>query len=106
MPTTPKKSGGVTISHLRFGDKPIKSTYYVSSGFCGLPQPVLCGQVRHTADLKEGGTFLLNCNWSFEELDRILPAKFKRDLATKNVKFYTVDGFALQRKSGLATVST
>lgn len=51
--------------------------------------------------LKEGRHFPANCNWSFEELDKILPAKFKRDLATKNVKFYTVDGFGLAKEIGL-----
>ncbi len=97
-----KKSGGVTISHLRFGDKPIKSTYYVSKAdFVACHNPSYVDKYDITADLKEGGTFLLNCNWSFEELDKILPAKFKRDLATKNVKFYTVDGFGLAKEIGL-----
>lgn len=97
-----KKSGGVTISHLRFGDKPIKSTYYVSKAdFVACHNPSYVDKYDITADLKEGGTFLLNCNWSLEELDRILPAKFKRDLATKNVKFYTVDGFGIAKEIGL-----
>ena len=97
-----KKSGGVTISHLRFGDKLIKSPYYVS-----MADFVACHNVSYldkydmTKDIKDGGTFLLNTGWTAEELEERLPAKIKADLAKKHVKFYTVDGVKIARELGL-----
>ncbi len=97
-----KKSGGVTISHLRFGDKLIKSPYYVS-----MADFVACHNVSYldkydmTKDIKDGGTFLLNTGWTAEELNERLPAKVKADLAKKHVRFYTVDGVKIARELGL-----
>lgn len=78
------KSGGLTQSHLRFGDQPIHATYLVSAGgLRGRPtHPPMWNKYDTTADLKDGGTYLLNCPWSAEELEERLPAKMKRDLAT------------------------
>ena len=76
------KSGGLTQSHLRFGDEPIRSTYLVSSAdFVAVHAPTYVKKYDTTEDLKEGGTFLLNCPWIVEELEEHLPAKMKRDLA-------------------------
>ncbi len=97
-----KKSGGVTISHLRFGDSPIRSTYFVSKA-----DFVACHNISYvdkydiTADVKEGGTFLLNTAWNEEEIEKNLPNKMKRDLAVKHAKFYTVDGVGIAREIGL-----
>lgn len=97
-----KKSGGLTISHLRFGDKPIRATYYVSKAdFVACHNIAYIDKYDMTGDLKEGGTFLLNTGWTFEELDARLPAKIKRDIAKKKVKFYTVDGVSIARELGL-----
>lgn len=97
-----KKSGGLTISHLRFGDKPIRSTYYVSKAdFVACHNIAYIDKYDMTSDLKEGGTFLLNTGWTFEELDNRLPAKVKRDIARKKIKFYTVDGVSIARELGL-----
>jgi len=97
-----KKSGGITISHLRFGDTPIRSTYYVShANFVACHNPSYIERYDITGDIAEGGTFLLNCQWSPEELEEKLPAKVKRDLATKNVNFYTIDAITLAREIGL-----
>ncbi len=97
-----KKSGGVTISHLRFGKNPIKSTYFVSKAdFVACHNASYVDKYDITEDIKDGGIFLLNCAWSVSELDRILPAKFKRDLAIKKVQFYTIDGVSIARELGL-----
>ena len=97
-----KKSGGLTISHLRFGDQPIRSTYYVSKAdFVACHNIAYLDKYDMTKDLKEGGTFLLNTGWDFEELNARLPAKIKRDLAIKHCKFYTVDGVSIARELGL-----
>ncbi|MBQ9848017.1 MAG: pyruvate:ferredoxin (flavodoxin) oxidoreductase, partial [Clostridia bacterium] len=97
-----KKSGGITISHLRFGDTPIRSTYYVShADFVACHNPSYIERYDITEDLAEGGTFLLNCQWSAEELEEKLPAKVKRDIAKKNVKFYTIDAITIAREIGL-----
>ena len=88
-----KKTGGVTISHLRFGDKPIKSTYYINKAdfvACHTPSYMLKGY-KIVNDVKPGGTFLLNCQWSDEELDKHLSAETKQYIAKNNVKFYTVN---------------
>ena len=97
-----KKSGGITISHLRFGDTPIRSTYYVShANFVACHNPSYIERYDITEDIAEGGTFLLNCQWSAEELEEKLPAKVKKDLAKKNVNFYTIDAISIARKIGL-----
>ena len=96
------KSGGLTQSHLRFGDKPIRATYLVSSAdFVGVHAPTYVDKYDTTADLKEGGTYLLNCPWSAEELEAHLPAKVKRDLANKHANFYIMDATKLARDLGL-----
>lgn len=97
-----KKSGGVTISHLRFGDKPIKSTYLINKAdFVACHMPAYVWKYKMVQDLKEGGAFLLNCSWNEEELDHVLPGELKRYLAEKNIRFYTIDGFRLGREIGL-----
>ena len=96
------KSGGLTQSHLRFGDEPIRSTYLVSSAdFVAVHAPTYVKKYDTTEDLKEGGTFLLNCPWTVEELDAHLPAKMKRDLAQKHANFYIIDAARLAREIGL-----
>ncbi len=88
-----KKTGGVTISHLRFGDTPIKSTYYITKAdfvACHTPSYMLKGY-KIVNDVKPGGTFLLNCQWSDEELDHHLSAETKQYIAKNNIKFYTVN---------------
>ncbi|MHC1696319.1 MAG: pyruvate:ferredoxin (flavodoxin) oxidoreductase [Eubacteriales bacterium] len=97
-----KKSGGITISHLRFGDKPIRSTYYVSKAdFVACHNPSYIERYDMTKDLKEGGSFLLNCQWSEEELDKMLPAHVKRDLVKKKIKLYIIDGITIAREIGM-----
>ena len=88
-----KKTGGVTISHLRFGDHPIKSTYYITKAdfvACHNPSYMLKGY-KIVNDVKPGGTFLLNCQWTDEELDANLSAETKQYIAKNNIKFYTVN---------------
>ena len=97
-----KKSGGLTVSHLRFGDKPIKSTYYISKAdFVACHNPSYVTKYDMVDDLKEGGSFLLNCPWSGEELEERLPAKMKRLIAQKNINFYTIDGIKIGKEIGL-----
>jgi len=88
-----KKTGGVTVSHLRFGDKPIHSPYYINKAdfvACHVPSYIVKGfpMVR---DVKDGGTFLINCQWSDEELDKHLPAVAKRYIAEHNIQVYTIN---------------
>ena len=97
-----KKSGGITVSHLRFGYKPIRSTYYVShADFVACHNPSYIYRYDITEDIVEGGTFLLNCQWSADELEERLPAKVKRDLARKKANFYIVDAVSIARRLGL-----
>ncbi len=98
-----KKTGGVTISHLRFGDKPIKSPYYINKAdfvACHNPSYIIKGfpMVR---DVKDGGIFLINCQWSAEELDKHMPAVAKRYIAEHNVQVYTIDAIDLAAKIGM-----
>lgn len=96
------KSGGLTQSHLRFGDTPIRSTYLVShADFVAVHAPTYVDKYDTTEDLKEGGIFLLNCPWSAEELDKRLPAKMKRDLARKHAQFYIIDAAKIAEEIGL-----
>lgn len=97
-----KKSGGVTVSHLRFGDKPIKSTYLVSKAdFVACHNPSYVHKYEMVQDVKPGGTFLLNCAWDVAELTEHLPAEMKRYIAKNNIKLFTIDGIALAREIGL-----
>ena len=97
-----KKSGGVTISHLRFGQKPIKSTYYVSKAdFVACHNPSYVDKYDMVGDVKPGGSFLLNCAWDVNELGNRLPAAMKRTIAKNNIKFYTIDATHLARELGL-----
>ncbi len=97
-----KKSGGITISHLRFGDNPIKSAYYVSkANFVACHLPAYMEKYDIVQDIKPGGTFLLNTSWTVEELDTILLPETKRYLAKNNIKFYTCDAITKARELGL-----
>ena len=97
-----KKSGGVTISHLRFGKQPIKSTYYVTKAdFVACHCPAYIEKYDIVQDIKPGGTFLLNCDWLPEDLEEHLPAEVKRYLAKNKIKFYTCDAIKLARDIGL-----
>ncbi len=96
------KSGGLTQSHLRFGDEPIRATYLVSSAdFVAVHAPTYVTKYDTTEDLKDGGIYLLNCAWSDAELEEHLPAKMKRDLANKHIQFYTIDAGKLAAEIGL-----
>ena len=96
------KSGGLTQSHLRFGDDPIRSTYLVSSAdFVAVHAPTYVDKYDTTDDLKEGGIYLLNCPWSVEELETRLPAKMKRDLCRKHAQFYIIDAAKIAAEIGL-----
>lgn len=97
-----KKSGGVTISHLRFGDCPIKSTYLINQAdFVACHMPAYVRKYKMVQDLKEGGAFLLNCSWNEQELEKNLPGEMKQYMAKNHIRFYTIDGFRLGREIGL-----
>lgn len=97
-----KKSGGVTISHLRFGKKPIKSTYFVNKAdFVACHNPSYIDKYDMVEDLKKGGTFLLNWPFGEEELDKRLPAKVKKFIAENDIQFYTIDGIKIAKEIGL-----
>jgi len=97
-----KKSGGVTISHLRFGKKPIKSPYFVSSSdFIACHNQAYVNQYDLVKGLKDGGTFILNCEWSPEELDEKFPASLKKYLAVHNINFYIIDATKIAGSIGL-----
>ncbi len=97
-----KKSGGVTVSHLRFGDKPIKSTYFIKKAdFVACHNPSYVGKYDMVTDVKKGGSFLLNCPWTAEELDARLPNDMKKYIAENDINFYTIDGIAIAREIGL-----
>jgi pyruvate-ferredoxin/flavodoxin oxidoreductase len=99
-----KKSGGLTISHLRFGKSPIKSTYYITKAdFVACHNPAYLEKYDMVQDLKKGGSFLLNCDWNAEELDKRIPGKVKKFIADNNINFYTIDGFKLGKEIGLGT---
>ncbi len=102
-----KKSGGVTISHLRFGDSPIKSSYYVKqANFVACHNCSYLRKYDMVEDVKPGGYFLLNCPWNDEELDRYLPGKVKRYIANNDVKFYTCDAVSIAKRIGLGARRT
>jgi len=97
-----KKSGGVTMSHLRFGKKPIKSTYLITEAdFVACHNPSYVRKYNMVQELKDGGTFLLNCSWDMEELEKHLPGQVKRYIAEHNIKFYTIDGISIGKEIGL-----
>ena len=96
-----KKSGGITISHLRFGDVPIQSPYLIDhADFVACHNQSYVLRYDMLASLKEGGTFLLNCIWTPEELDEKLPAAMKNAIAQKNINFYTLDGLKVIQQIG------
>ena len=97
-----KKSGGLTVSHLRFGHKPIKSTYYISKAdFVACHNPSYVDKYDIVEDLKKGGNFLLNCPWDVEELDKRLPGKMKKFIADNDINLYTIDGIKIGKEIGL-----
>ncbi|MDR1704615.1 MAG: pyruvate:ferredoxin (flavodoxin) oxidoreductase, partial [Clostridiales bacterium] len=97
-----KKSGGVTTSHLRFGTKPIRSSYLVKTAdFVACHNPSYLGKYDMTSDIKDGGTFLLNCRWDAKDVENYLPAAVKRDIANRGIKFYIIDGIGIAREIGL-----
>ncbi|MCT4593617.1 MAG: pyruvate:ferredoxin (flavodoxin) oxidoreductase [Anaeromicrobium sp.] len=97
-----KKSGGVTVSHLRFGKTPIKSTYLISTAdFVSCSTPAYVNQYDVLDGLKEGGTFLLNCKWSPEELEEKLPASMKKYIADNEISLYTINATDIAAEIGL-----
>jgi pyruvate-ferredoxin/flavodoxin oxidoreductase len=97
-----KKSGGVTVSHLRFGKSPIKSTYLIDEAdFVSVSQQSYVGKYDMITGLKKGGAFLLNTMWTAEELDSNLPAEMKKYIATNDIKFYTIDATKIANELGL-----
>ncbi|MEE0110085.1 MAG: pyruvate:ferredoxin (flavodoxin) oxidoreductase, partial [Oscillospiraceae bacterium] len=98
-----KKTGGVTVSHLRFGDKPIKSPYYINKAdfvACHNPSYITKG-FKIVQDVKPGGVFLINCQWSLEELEHHLDAASKRYIANNNIQLYTINAIDLAIKVGM-----
>ena len=98
-----KKTGGITVSHLRFGDKPIKSPYYINKAdfvACHNPSYVIKGY-KMVNDVKPGGVFLINCQWSAEELNEHMPAEAKRYIANNNIQLYTVNAIDIAAEIGL-----
>ena len=98
-----KKTGGVTVSHLRFGDQPIRAPYYINKAdfvACHVPAYIIKGfpMVR---DVKPGGTFLINCQWSDEEINRHMPAVAKRYIAENNIQVYTINAIDLAKEIGM-----
>ena len=98
-----KKTGGVTISHLRFGDKPIRSPYYINKAdfvACHNPSYVTKG-FKMVNDVKPGGVFMINCQWDFDELCHHLNAEAKRYIAKNNIQLYTINAIDLAAKIGM-----
>ena len=99
-----KKSGGVTVSHLRFGSTPIKSTYLINKAdFVACHNPAYVGKYDMVQDLKDGGTFLLNCAWDEAEIEKRLPAADKQYMQKHNIQFYVIDGVELGKQIGLGS---
>ena len=97
-----KKSGGVTMSHLRFGKKPINSTYLIhKANFVACHNPSYVNKYNMVQELVDGGTFLLNCSWDMEGLEKHLPGQVKAFIADHNIKFYTIDGIKIGKEIGL-----
>ena len=99
-----KKSGGVTISHLRFGKTPIKSTYLINmADFVACHNQSYIDKYDMVSDIKSGGTFLLNTIWDMEGLEKNLPGQVKRYIAQNNINFYTINGVKLGKETGMGT---
>ena len=97
-----KKSGGLTISHLRFGKDPIKSTYFISkSNFTACHNPSYVRKYNMVQEVVDGGSFLLNCQWDMQGLEENLPGQMKRYIAEHNINFYTIDGIKIGKEIGL-----
>jgi pyruvate-ferredoxin/flavodoxin oxidoreductase len=97
-----KKSGGITISHLRFGKTPIRSTYLIDAAdFIACHNPSYVTRYDMVSDLKEGGVFLLNSPWTVAEMDEMLPASMKKSLAKKKARFYTIDAIKIASEVGM-----
>ena len=97
-----KKSGGITISHLRFGKKKITSTYLINKAdFVACHNPSYVNKYDMVQDIKPGGTFLLNCGWDLEQLDEHLPAAMKRYIAQNKINLYTIDAISIAKEIGL-----
>ncbi len=97
-----KKSGGVTMSHLRFGKKPIKSTYLIhKANFVACHNPSYVNKYNMVQELVDGGTFLLNCPWDMEGLEKHLPGQVKAFIANHDIKFYVIDGIKIGKEIGL-----
>ena len=98
-----KKTGGVTISHLRFGDKPIRSPYYINKAdfvACHNPSYVIKG-FKMVQDVKPGGVYMINCQWDFDELNHHMDAASKRYIARNNIQLYTIDAIDLAIEIGM-----
>ncbi len=97
-----KKSGGVTMSHLRFGKSPIKSTYLIhKANFVACHNPSYVRKYNMVQELVDGGTFLLNCPWDMEGIEKHLPGQVKSFIANHNIKFYVIDGIKIGKEIGL-----
>ena len=97
-----KKSGGVTMSHLRFGHSPIKSTYLIhKANFVACHNPAYIRKYNMVQELVDGGTFLLNCSWDMEGLEKHLPGQVKKFIADHNINFYTIDGVKIGIETGM-----
>ena len=97
-----KKSGGVTVSHLRFGKTPIKSTYLINQAdFVACHNQSYIDKYNMVQDVKKGGTFLLNCQWEAKDIEAHLPGQVKRYIAENDINFYIIDGVDIARKIGL-----
>ncbi|MCL2798527.1 MAG: pyruvate:ferredoxin (flavodoxin) oxidoreductase, partial [Firmicutes bacterium] len=102
-----KKSGGITISHLRFGDSPIQSTYLIDQAdFVACHNQSYVTRYDMLSSLKSGGTYLLNCLWDFAQLEQELPAGMKRQIAQKKIKFYTVDALKVAQGVGMKQINS
>ena len=98
-----KKSGGLTVSHLRFGPNPIQSSYLIEEAdFLACHNQSYITRYDVLSNVKEGGTFLLNSNWSVEQMEHELPAVVKQQIAKKKLKFYNIDGLAIAKAAGAA----
>ena len=94
-----KKTSGITISHLRFGDKPIKSPYYINkANFVACHNSSYLKKYDMVSDIKPGGTFLLDCSWDAQGLEENLPANVKKYIAENDIKFYTIDATTIATK--------
>ena len=97
-----KKSGGVTVSHLRFGEKPIKSTYLIADAdFVSCSTQAYAENYDLVSDIKPGGVFLLNTVWDMDDLEKHLPKEMKQTIANNNIQFYTINATKIAEEIGL-----